>query len=85
VHCRSVVRNCYPNKLPLKELSPRTDAQCVTSEKRDYRKFDKDDYRHFRRADSIRRMSAFGGKADIIQGKADIKKCPLMDMSSLKN
>ena len=22
-------------------------------------------------------MSAFGGKADIIQGKADIKKCPL--------
>jgi hypothetical protein len=38
VHCRSVVRNCYPNKLPLKELSPRTDAQCVTSEKRDYRR-----------------------------------------------
>ena len=23
-------------------------------------------------------MSAFGGKADIIQGKADFKKCPLM-------
>jgi hypothetical protein len=23
-------------------------------------------------------MSAIGGKADIIQGKADIKKCPLM-------
>jgi hypothetical protein len=26
-------------------------------------------------------MSAFGGKADIIQGKADIKKCPLMTQS----
>ena len=28
-----------------------------------------------------RPMSAFGGKADIIQGKADIKKCPLMTQS----
>jgi hypothetical protein len=26
-------------------------------------------------------MSAFGGKADIILGKADIKKCPLMTQS----
>jgi len=26
-------------------------------------------------------MSAFGGKADIIQGKADIKKCPQMTQS----
>jgi hypothetical protein len=26
-------------------------------------------------------MSAFGGKADIIQEKADIKKCPLMTQS----
>ena len=26
-------------------------------------------------------MSAFGGKADIIQGKADIKICPLMTQS----
>ena len=26
-------------------------------------------------------MSAFGGKADIIQGKADIKTCPLMTQS----
>jgi len=26
-------------------------------------------------------MSAFGGKADIIQGKADIEKCPLMTQS----
>jgi hypothetical protein len=26
-------------------------------------------------------MSAFRGKADIIQGKADIKKCPLMTQS----
>jgi hypothetical protein len=26
-------------------------------------------------------MSAFGGKADIIQGKADIKECPLMTQS----
>jgi hypothetical protein len=26
-------------------------------------------------------MSAFGGKADIIQGKTDIKKCPLMTQS----
>jgi len=26
-------------------------------------------------------VSAFGGKADIIQGKADIKKCPLMTQS----
>jgi hypothetical protein len=26
-------------------------------------------------------MSAFEGKADIIQGKADIKKCPLMTQS----
>jgi len=26
-------------------------------------------------------MSAIGGKADIIQGKADIKKCPLMTQS----
>jgi hypothetical protein len=26
-------------------------------------------------------MSACGGKADIIQGKADIKKCPLMTQS----
>ena len=26
-------------------------------------------------------MSAFGGKADIIQGKADIQKCPLMTQS----
>jgi hypothetical protein len=29
----------------------------------------------------MRSMSAFGGKADIIQGKADIKKCPLMTQS----
>jgi hypothetical protein len=28
-----------------------------------------------------REMSAFGGKADIVQGKADIKKCPLMTQS----
>src|SRR4029453_14094762 len=28
-------------------------------------------------------MSAFGGKADIIRGKADIKKCPLMTQSGL--
>jgi hypothetical protein len=26
-------------------------------------------------------MSAFAGEADIIQGKADIKKCPLMTQS----
>ena len=26
-------------------------------------------------------MSAFGGKADIIQGNADIAKCPLMTQS----
>jgi hypothetical protein len=26
-------------------------------------------------------MSAFRGKADVIQGKADIKKCPLMTQS----
>ena len=26
-------------------------------------------------------MSAIGSKADIIQGKADIKKCPLMTQS----
>ena len=26
-------------------------------------------------------MSAFGGEADIIQGKVDIKKCPLMTQS----
>ena len=26
-------------------------------------------------------MSAFGGKADIILGKADTKKCPLMTQS----
>ena len=26
-------------------------------------------------------MSAFGGKADMILGKADIKKCPLMTQS----
>ena len=26
-------------------------------------------------------MSAFGGKADIIQEKADMKKCPLMTQS----
>ena len=28
-------------------------------------------------------MSAFGGKADIIQRLADIKKCPLMTQSGL--
>ena len=26
-------------------------------------------------------MSAFGGKADIIQGKADMRQCPLMTQS----
>ena len=26
-------------------------------------------------------MSAFGGKADIVRRKADIKKCPLMTQS----
>jgi len=31
--------------------------------------------------DSCRLMSAFGGKADIVPGKADIKKCPLMTQS----
>jgi hypothetical protein len=34
--------------LRLKELSPRTDAQCVTSEKRDYRKFEKGGGRNVR-------------------------------------
>ena len=28
-------------------------------------------------------MSAFGGKADIIQGKADIKKCPLVAQAGI--
>ena len=32
---------------------------------------------HFGSAD----MSAFGGKADIIQGKADMRQCPLMTQS----
>jgi hypothetical protein len=30
-------------------------------------------------------MSAFGGKADIIQEKADIEKCPLMTQSGHLN